>query len=179
MYEAVRDVLAEVLADPSWDFSTRNVMASPTEVPQPEDLISLRLVTYNERRDSHPYHFGGQDDPPTQWDMSIASSVMMVDAHGAKALAWLDTFLAALDDDAVIQAFADAGFSVVQSAPLIDVSSIVGAREQLHTSCRIELGCRVIRKRVTTYADTISLTTTLAPLDGSGSVEILTETSLE
>lgn len=170
IYESLRDAITDVvLADSSWGVTDRNVISEPSEVPQDEDLISIRLITYNARVDLQPFQFGGQDgdpadpnDPPTQWDLTHVQSLVRIQSHGAKAFTWLDVFLHALEDTVVLEHFRDRGFAVESDgAGIADISAQMGAREQTRGTAQVTVSCRVIRKRVTTNASTIRFEFTL------------------
>lgn len=172
MYAAIRRGLVDlVLSDPSWGVSGRNVVSEPSEVPQVEDTLSVRIITLNAARDMQPFLFAGEqgEDPevaPTQYTMSLVESRLRVQAMGARAYAWLDVFLRALEDDATLLFFENLGFSVSHDGTGIqDISSVVGAREQLRGVAFLDVGCRVIRERVTPFADTISFGVTVEALD--------------
>lgn len=170
IFEAIRDVMTGlVLSDASWSFTDRNVVSEPSEVPQVENFLSIRLITYNTRLDIKPHHFGGSDgdpsdasNPPTQYFLTHAESVVRIQCHGAVAWAWLDTFLASLDDDRVLASFRAKGFAVQSDMSGIgDISGIVGAREQTRGVANVLVGCRLIRQRVTDFASTISVDSNL------------------
>lgn len=158
IFEALRDVLTDVvLSDASWGFSDRNVVSEPSEVPQVENLLSIRIITYNARIDTRPHHFGGSDDPPTQYFLTHAESNVRIQCHGALAWTWLDTFLASLDDDRVLKAFRDKGFAVESDmAGISDITAMMGASDQLRGTSNVVVSCRLVRERVTDFAETIS-----------------------
>lgn len=163
IFEALRDVLTDVvLSDASWGFSDRNVVSEPSEVPQVENLLSIRIITYNARVDTQPHHFGGSGDPPTQYFLTHAESNVRIQCHGALAWTWLDTFLASLDDDRVLKAFRDKGFAVESDmAGISDITAMIGASDQLRGTSNVVVSCRLVRERVTAFAETISLDSSL------------------
>lgn len=174
IFEAIRDVLTDVvLSDPSWGFSDRNVVSEPSEVPQVENFLAIRIITYNARVDTKPFHFGGSDgdpsDPedfPTQYFLTHGESNIRIQCHGSVAWAWLDTFLASLDDDRVLLAFREKGFAVESDmAGISDISAPFGARQQTRGTSNVVVSCRLVRKRVTDFAETISVDSTLCAVN--------------
>ena len=174
MFEALRDVLTDVvLSHASWSFSERNVVSEPSEVPQVENFLSIRIITYNARVDTQPFHFGGSDgdlsdpdNPPTQYFLTHGESDIRIQCHGSLAWTWLDTFLASLDDTRVLKAFRDKGFAVESDmAGIADISSMFGSSQQLRGTANVIVSCRLVRERVTDFAETISVDSTLCAVN--------------
>ena len=166
MYEAIRDVLANtVLTDAGWGFSSRAVVSEPSEAPQIEDYLSVRILVYNARLDMQPqtiYSADSFDDP----ELSIVNvqSRLQLQSYGARGMAWLDAFLHALEDPPVLEAFREAGFAVeADGAGAQDISRLLGARQQTRGLAYLTVTCRSVRERVITTATTIDVTTTLGP----------------
>lgn len=152
IYEALRAHFLEVLADPGWEFSGRNVGVEPSFAPETEDWISMRILVYGARPSIVP------DTTLPDAKVFDHESTVRLQCAGARGYAWLDAMLSELDDPAGLQFYRDRGFSceTAGNGGISDASGILGSGEQLRGTVLVTVSCRAIQDRVITYADQIS-----------------------
>lgn len=181
MYEAIRGGITAVLAAPAWGFDDRSVVSEPSESPQTEQFLSVRLLVLNAKVDIVPGVTAGQDgdpedpdDQPKVYTYHTVVSTVRVQCLGAQAWSWLEMFIDGLEDDGLIAFFRSKGFAVESDdAGISDISQLVGAREQTRGTATIRVSCRVIRERVTAYAEHLNVGVSLASLDPDEPVMVL------
>tara|TARA_Y100001963_G_scaffold100435_1_gene138256 strand:- start:2 stop:598 length:597 start_codon:yes stop_codon:yes gene_type:complete len=177
IYEALIAGVLSVLSDSSWGISAKNVVSEPNSAGQQEDLISFRILVYNQQMGMIPQTLRSASEYSDPYlSIQDVRSVVTVRAHGSKAWAWLDTWLQSLEDVSVIEYFKTLGFSVESDLTGIrDVSAIMGAREQTIGTASIAVSCRAIRERVITLAEQIEVTSNLSDTSETQTI-IITET---
>lgn len=177
IYEGLIAGVLSVLSDSAWGIAAKNVVSEPNSAGQQEDLISFRILVYNEQLGMIPQTLRSASDYTDPYlSIQDVQSIVSVQAHGSKAWAWLDTWLQSLEDVSVIEYFRALGFAVESDyAGIRDVSAIVGAREQTIGTASIAVSCRAIRERVITLAEEIEVTTSVSDTSETQTI-IITET---
>lgn len=168
IYQALISGLQFVL-DPStdWEWNDGSFVTSPNAAPKDaSDTIAIKIERYNDPLTATPdmtWASPKDDGSDGGFTVRTVESTVLLEANGPKAQTWLDTFLMALAEPETIDHFRDLGFAVVDNGEgAIDVSAIVGARDQIRSEARVLVGCRAIRERVILGVDTMQIGVTLS-----------------